>query len=110
MKKLIAVLLVLCFSFSMISCSTVKVNTKSGYAYIAPDNAGKPPAKTVRSKMVFYALYGLIPITDNSTADLIKNKEIVRVKTYMSFLDYLITMVLGIVTVTSHTVDVEVIK
>lgn len=110
MKKLLVVFMLLCFSMAMVSCSTVKVETKSGYAFIAPNNGGKPAAKTVRSKMIFYALFGLVPITDNSTADLIKPKEIVRVKTYMSIVDYLITMLLGIVTITTHTVDVEVIK
>jgi hypothetical protein len=60
--------------------------------------------------MVFYVLWGLVPITDNSTGDLIKPKEVVRVKTYMSVVDCLVTCVLGFVSVTSHTVDVEVIK
>ncbi|MBN1114353.1 MAG: hypothetical protein JXA66_03350 [Oligoflexia bacterium] len=110
MKKFIAVLLVFCFSMSFISCTTVKIQTKSGFAYLAPENGGKPPAKTVRNKMVFYALFGLIPITDNTTGDLIRAKEVVRVRTYMSGIDYLLTMLLGIATITTHTVEVEVIK
>ncbi len=110
MKKLVVVLLLLCFAFTLVSCSTVKINCKGGYAFLAPDNNGQPKAKTTRSKMVFYVLYGLIPITDNSTGDMIKPKEIVRVKTTMTVLDYLITMIGSFVTITTHTVEVEVIK
>lgn len=110
MKKFAAVVVLVCIAFSMVSCMTVKINTGSGYAFLAPDNDGKPAPKTVRSKMVFYILEGLVPLTDNSTGDLIKPKEIVRVKTYMSFLDYIISGVLGIITVTCETVDVEVIR
>jgi hypothetical protein len=95
---------------SMVSCSTIKIDCKNGYAYLAPDNGGSPPAKTVRSKMVFYVLWGLVPVTDNTTADMIKPKEVVRVKTYLSFIDAIITGVLSIITVTVQTVDVEVIK
>ena len=60
--------------------------------------------------MVFYALWGLVNITDNSTKDMIKPKEIVRVKTYLSVIDVLITGFLSIVSVGAYTVDVEVIR
>jgi len=110
MKKVIAVLMLACFPFVMVSCQTIKIETKGGYAYLAPDNGGKPVAKTVRSKMVFYALWGLVNITDNSTKDMIKPKEIVRVKTYLSVIDVLITGFLSIVSVGAYTVDVEVIR
>jgi hypothetical protein len=110
MKKFVAVLVIICFAFVMVSCSTIKIECKNGYAYLAPDNNGAPKAKTVRSKMVFYILFGLVPLTDNSTGDMIRPKEIVRVKTYSSFIDYLIDCVLGIVTISVSTIDVEVIK
>jgi hypothetical protein len=66
--------------------------------------------KEVRSKMVFYILWGLVPLSDNSTKDLINSKEKVRVKTMLGPIDFLISALLGFVTVGSRTIEVEVLK
>ncbi len=109
MKRIIAILLLVVFCFSMISCTSVKIATDKGkYAFVMPEKGGV--VKTTRTKMVWYALWGLLPITDNSTKDLIKAKEKVVVTTVMGPLDVLISMLLGIATIQTRTVEVQVVK
>ncbi len=70
------------------------------------------PKKYDAQKMVFYILWGLVPVTDNSTEDLftsIPDGSTVAIKTSMSALDWLITLVLSEISITSHTVDISVI-
>jgi hypothetical protein len=109
MKRLVVVFLLLVFILPLVSCTTINVNTAAGkYAFLMPDKGGV--VKDTRSKMVFYILWGLIPLTDNSTKDMINAKEKVRVSSTMGPLDVVISYVLGIVTVQSRTITVEVLK
>ena len=61
---------------------------------------------------VWYALWGLVPISDNTTNKILKETKLkkVRVTTKMSFTDYLISAVLNMfipTTIATWTVEVE---
>lgn len=64
-------------------------------------------------KRVWYALYGLIPLTDNSTADIIQRYDFksVKVESKMTFIDFLLFFALNFLliptTVTTMTIEVE---
>ncbi|MCE5299511.1 MAG: hypothetical protein LLG37_01385 [Spirochaetia bacterium] len=106
MKKAIAVVMVVVFSFALVSCSTVRITSGQGkYAFLVPETMA---AKEVRTKQVWYILYGLIPLGDNSTVDMIKAKEKVSVKESLTIIDCLISALLGIVTIQSRTIEVTV--
>lgn len=67
-------------------------------------------ASSFKTKMkCWYVLWGLVPISNNSTADIIAKHQLknTRVKTYYSFVDFLINMVLGSFTIYTNTVEIE---
>ncbi len=110
MRRIIVVLLAVFIVFIFISCSTVNVEAPdNSYAYLMPDQE-KYQVKEVRTQMNFYLLWGLVPLGDNSTRDLIQPKEKVKVTTYTSFLNWLINGIGSNVTVISTTTEVDVIK
>ncbi|MCX7705836.1 MAG: hypothetical protein N2115_06220 [bacterium] len=57
----------------------------------------------------WYVLWGLVPISNNSTAEVIAKYQLknVRAKTYYSFVDYLINMVLGTFSIYTNTTVIE---
>jgi hypothetical protein len=106
MRRIIAVALLLSLSLST-GCFTMK--------YAAPPkqdtkviSEAQPTAvkKTVR---VWYALWGAVPITDNSTEKIIADNNLkeVRVQTQITFVDYVIGIFTGIVSIVPATMTVE---
>ncbi|MEO0259268.1 MAG: hypothetical protein ABIM77_00800 [candidate division WOR-3 bacterium] len=103
MKKLIAILIL----FNFIACYAVR--------YVAPPQkevklmSEVETGKVKLTKRVWYAVWGLVPITDNSTEDLIQkyNLKNVKAKSYLSFLDYIISAFTGYFTIVTLTLEVE---
>ena len=87
-------------------CATVVVDTPSGKEVKLAEEGTMLP--TVAKKKVWYALWGLIPITNNSTADMVAscNQE-VRVKRYIGVDDAIIGLFTMIVTIRPITVEVQ---
>ncbi len=102
MKRLIVVGLALVM---LCGCATIKVESPANSKVYLGTNAEQ--GSVVAKKHVFYALWGLLPISDNSTAMMISGQKEVTVKTYRDVADFLISAVLGIVSVTSHSVEVR---
>ena len=108
MKRIFSVLFILIFSFVLVSCTTVKISTNKGaYAFVVNEDFKQEP-KTTRSKQCWYILWGLVPLGDNSTKDLINAKEKVSVRTSTTPMDFLMSMILGIATITTRTIEVDV--
>jgi hypothetical protein len=103
MKKIVAIILI----FSFIGCYAVRYVAPTGVQVKTMDELS--PAKVKVQKRVWYALYGLIPITDNSTADLIQkyNLKNVRATSKFTILDYIISAFTGGVTIVTLTIEVE---
>lgn len=106
-RALLAVVLAAVCLTLLPSCGVVMVTAPAG-----SDIRLLPELEPAGSKVTiknWYVLWGLVPITDNSTADVIgKNQlENVRVKTYFSEIDWLINVVLGWTSVYTNTVEIE---
>ncbi len=110
MKKIILISLAVLIIFIFMSCGTVKIVSQSGkksFAYLMPEYGGE--IKDVRAKWNFYLFWGLVPLGDNSTNDMIQEKEKVRVKTEGNFFTYLLQGVTyGIIS--ANVTEVEVLK
>jgi hypothetical protein len=110
MKKVILISLAVFIVFIFMSCGTVNVVSKyneKSYAYLMPQFVGE--VKEVRSKWNVYLFWGLLPLGDNSTDNLIMPKEMVRVRTEENIFTYIIRYVsFGIIS--ANVAEVEVLK
>lgn len=103
----IAVCLIVMVSFA--GCTSIIVKAPQGKnIQMASGNA---PSEYNKSKMVWYILWGLVPLGDNSTADLLTDApdgSKVFVKSEMSVLDAIVSALLGFITIQTRTVSVAV--
>lgn len=104
MKKVIGVVLV---GAILLGCATVKINAPAGESVTLISETETTTFKT--TKRVWYVLWGLVPITNNSTDEMIKqyNLKKVRVTTQFDIVDYLIAFFLGGLTIQTKTVIIE---
>ncbi len=104
MKKFILPLF-LFFSLSFIGCSTIKVE---GDAKLVP-HSPEYICKKVSEKRAYYLLWGLIPISNNSTEDIIPPGKEIKVETKYTGIDVLIGIAANILiptTISSMTAEV----
>ncbi len=105
MKKLL-IFLVLITVF-ITNCGTILVNAppKEDIRLLSETE----PTSFKTSMRTWYVLWGLVPITNNSTADIIAKHQLknVKVKTYYSFVDYVIAAFLGGFTIYTKTTEIE---
>ncbi|MCS7249660.1 MAG: hypothetical protein N2323_00545 [candidate division WOR-3 bacterium] len=110
MKKTLLLSLIGLFLITIFSgCATVIVSAPHGEKISLLSETDLATFKT--TKKVWYALWGLVPLTNNSTAPVIQqyNLESVRVKTKYDVVDYLIGVFLnGIIPTTIMTKTVEI--
>ncbi len=100
-RKIITLCLLVVLIISFTGCYTIKVGGKAQLA--SSDQTGT----LVAEKRYWYALYGLIPLGDNSTDSYIPataNK--VRVETKHSFIDIIINLFTGVVTIYTMTAEI----
>ncbi len=104
-KKLLCLVLLIAVSASLVGCFTIKVG---GKAELAPSTE---EGTKISQKRYWYALYGLIPIGDNSTDSLIPaTVKRVRVETKYKVSDFLINIFTGLVTIETFSVEVYEVK
>ena len=104
-KKLISLVLLLAVIMSVASCFTIRVG---GKAELAPSTE---EGTKIAQKRCWYALYGLVPIGDNSTDSLIPGTvKKVRVETKYKISDFLINIFTGIVTIETFSVEIYEVK
>jgi hypothetical protein len=107
-KKLILLASVVAvFLVSMPGCGTVLITAppESNIRLLAE----LEPATSKVTMKNWYVLWGIVPLTNNNTSDVIARHALknVRVKTYFSFVDALINYVLGGLSIYTNTVDIE---
>ncbi|MCX7882970.1 MAG: hypothetical protein N2314_07090 [Brevinematales bacterium] len=108
MKKVLAVLLVGVVLAS--GCAQVVVKAPAGKKIVI---SSQPVTNPDQQKMVWYILWGLIPLGDNSTASLLANYtdgSEVAISTEASALDVIIGAVLGNFSITTRTVKTQKVK
>jgi len=104
-RKLVGLILLLTVSMSVAGCFTIRVG---GKAELAPSTE---EGTKVAHKRCWYALWGLVPISDNSTDPAIPaTVKKVRVETKFTVTDFLINIFTGIVTIETYTVEIYEVK
>lgn len=104
-KKLISLILLLAVTISVAGCFTIRVG---GKAELAPSTE---EGTKIAHKRCWYALWGLVPIGDNSTDSLIpETVKKVRVETKYTVPDFLINIFTIVLTIETFTVEVYEVK
>lgn len=109
MKKFTTLICILSL-FLMNSCYTVRVVSDVDRPItLASKTETLPYKETYR---VWYILWGLVPISDNTTNKILRETKInkIRVTIKMSFVDYLISALLNAIiptTIATWTVEIE---
>ncbi|MBI4727744.1 hypothetical protein HY768_11095 [candidate division TA06 bacterium] len=100
MKKLFASLFLVVFCFAFIGCATIKVG---GNAQLAPTSS---VGEKIASKRCWFALWGLVPLGDNTTDSMVPANSKVRFETKMTTVDFLLGLIVGGLTLQTKTVEV----
>jgi len=104
-KKIMSVVLLVALIMSVVGCYTIKIG---GKADLAPSTE---EGTKIAQKRCWYALYGLVPISDNSTDSLIPGTvKKVRVETKYKVSDFLINIFTGLVTIETFSVEIYEVK
>jgi len=104
-KKLVSLILLLAVTMSIIGCFTIRVGGKAELA------ASTEEGTKIAEKRCWYALWGLISISDNSTDSLIPaTAKKVRVETKYQVSDFLINIFTMLVTIETFSVEVYEVK
>jgi hypothetical protein len=104
-KKIVSLVLLVAMTMGVVGCLTIKVG---GKAELAPSTE---EGTKIAEKRCWYALWGLVPISDNSTDSLIPGTvKKVRVETKLTVLNFLINIFTGAATIETMTVEIYEIK
>ena len=104
-KKLISLMLLVVLATSVAGCFTIRVG---GKAELAPSSQ---EGTKIAQKRCWYALWGSVPISDNSTDSLIpETAKKVRVETKYTVPDLLINIFTILPTIETFTVGVYEVK
>lgn len=104
-KKLVSLILLLVVTVSVAGCCTIRIG---GKAELAPSIE---EGTKIAEKRCWYALWGLVPIGDNSTDSLIPaTAKRVRVETKYNVSDFLINIFTGLVTIGTFSVEIYEVK
>jgi hypothetical protein len=104
-KKLVGLVVLITLSMSVAGCFTLRVG---GKAELAPSTE---EGTKIAEKRCWYGLWGLIPISDNSTDSLIPaTVKRVRVETKITIMDGLINFFTLLVTIETFTVEIYEVK
>jgi hypothetical protein len=104
-KKLASLILLVAVTTSIVGCFTIKIGGKAELAHSTEEGT------KIAEKRCWYALWGLVPIGDNSSDSLIPGTvKKVRVETKFTVLNFLINIFTGIVTIETITVEIYEVK
>jgi len=104
-KKVVSLVLLLVVGMSLAGCFTIRVG---GKAELAPSTE---EGTKIAQKRCWYALWGLVPISGNSTDSLIpETAKRVRMETKYTIPDFLINIFTILLTIETFTVEVYEVK
>ena len=104
-KKLITLILLLAVTMSVAGCFTIRVGGKAELALSTEEGT------KIAHKRCWYALWGLVPIGENSTDSLIpETVKKVRVETKYTVTDFLINIFTFILTIETFTVEIYEVR
>jgi len=101
----VSLILLVAVTMCVVGCYTIKIG---GNAELAPSSE---EGTKIAQKRCWYAIWGLVPISDNSTDSLIPGTvKKVRVETKYKVSDFLINIFTGLVTIETFSVEVYEVK
>ena len=104
-KKLVSLVLLLAVTVSVAGCFTIRAG---GKAELAPSTE---EGTKIAHKRCWYALWGLVPIGDNSTDSIIpETVKKARVETKYTVPDFLINIFTFILTIETFSVEIYEVK
>jgi hypothetical protein len=104
-RKLVSLILLVAVTVSIAGCFTIRVG---GKAELAPSSE---EGTKIAHKRCWYALWGLVPIGDNSTDSIIpESAKKVRMETKYTVPDFLINIFTIFLTIETFTVEVYEVK
>jgi len=104
-KKLVSLILLVAVGISIVGCFTIRIGGKAELA------ASTEEGTKIAGKRCWYALWGLVPIGDNSTDSLIPGTvKKVRVETKYKVSDFLINIFTMLVTIETFSVEIYEVK
>jgi len=109
LKKYLTGLMGLLIIVSVMGCTTILIKAPPG-KNIQLANATSAMDFN-KSKRIWYVLWGLVPLGDNTTDDLlasVPDNSKVSVKTELSPIDFLISALLGGISIQTRTVSVAI--
>jgi len=107
MKKGALLLALLLITAITINCGTVIIAAPPGKDIELLSEGDV--ARVVAIKKCWYLLWGLVPISNNSTAPIVADYQLksVRVSSYYSAVDFIISFFLGFTSLHTRTVEIE---
>jgi hypothetical protein len=104
-RKLVSLILLAAVTMSVAGCFTIRVGGKAELASSTEEGT------KIADKRCWYALWGLVPIGDNSTDSLIpETVKRIRVETKYTVSDFLINIFTFILTIETFTVEIYEVK
>ena len=104
-RRLVSLIVLVAVTLGVVGCFTIKVG---GKAELAPSTE---EGTKIAHKRCWYALWGLVPIGDNSTDSLIpETARKVRVETKYTVSDALINIFTILVSIETFTVEIYEVK
>ena len=105
-RKLVLLAVLIMFTAGLTGCYTIKVGG-NGQQIASSNESGN----LIAEKRIWYALWGLVPISDNSTDSLAPAAaKKVKFETTHTFLDYVISLFTGLVSIVCNTAEVYEVK
>ncbi len=105
LRRMTALIILIVFSTGLVGCFTIRVGGKAELA------ASTEEGTKIAQKRFWYALWGLVPLGDNSTDRLIpENVKKVRVETKYTVPDFLINIFTGLISIETFTTEVYEVK
>jgi hypothetical protein len=105
MKKLVSLILLFAVTLAVAGCFTIRVG---GKAELAPST---DEGTKIAQKRCWYALWGFVPISDNTTDSLIPaTTKKVRVETKYTVSDALINIFTVLVSIETFSVEIYEVK
>ena len=105
MKKIVSLILLLAVTTSIAGCFTIRVGGKAELASSTEEGT------KIAQKRCWYALWGLVPISDNTTDSLIpETTKKVRVETKHTVSNFLINIFTILVSIETFTVEIYEVK
>src|SRR5512143_3597411 len=104
-RKLVSLILLVAIAVSVAGCFSIRIG---GKAELAPSTE---EGTKIAQKRCWYALWGLVPISDNTTDSLIpETAKRVRVETKHTVSNFLINIFTVLVSIETFTVEIYEVK